>query len=445
MPTLTLILGGIAFLILLNGLFACMEIALVSVSSTRLRRMEREGRPGASAALFLQKNIDDFFAVVQIGITFVGTLSAAIGGDAALELFTPALNALGISPASTAGKVFSLAGITIGISYVNLVIGELVPKSLARRYPGTISTFLAGFFRAFAKVMTPAVKVLSASTSLALKIIGVPEDRKTAALTKEEFGLLASELFESRQIPKAVHDIMVHALHLAQTRVEDVMTPRHRIVSVEVDSPEDPGMRDKILARYKEHPFTNFPVTSGGGERVLGVVNVKDLLFQEKKGTSLLRPTTFTARGVTLERLLPIMQQKRTKMSVVVDEHGLIDGIITLEDIIEDFVGEIEGEVVHNGPFDEPGVFGHKPPSIVVDGATSLHELRERFQISLPQSRHYSTLAGFILDRMGKIPSVGDKTDYNGLRLEVLEREGNRIKTVGVAVFDPPEDPDDDQ
>ncbi|MEW6531920.1 MAG: hemolysin family protein [Thermodesulfobacteriota bacterium] len=430
MSSLPLALTVIVFLILVNGFFACMEIALVTVSSARLRRMEHENKPGAAAALFLQKHIDEFFATVQIGITLVGTLSAAIGGDSAVELFAPVLEYAGIAPYSTGGRVLSVVGITICIAYVSLVFGELVPKSLARRYPGTISTSLAAFFKAFSKVASPAVTILSASTRVVLKVMRIPESRKAGMLTTEEFRVMASELVETGQIPETVHDIIVQASRLAKTRVEDIMVPRHRIVRVEIDSPEDPNIRKKILATYEKQPFTNFPVTDPRGEQVFGVVNVKDLLLEARVGARLLRPATFAARGVTLDRLLPTMQKHQTQMSVVVDEHGTIDGLITLEDILEEFVGEIESDrSIRVASLLERGRSRGEP---FVEGTISLHELRELFSIALPQTTDYSTLAGFLLQEAGKIPSVGDYVDYKQWRFEVVEMKGNRIKTVRI-------------
>lgn len=430
MSSLTLVLAGIFVLILLNGLFSCMEIALVSVSRARLKRFEQEKKSGATAALFLQKNIDDFFATVQIGITFVGTLSAAIGGESSLELFTPLLEAVGVSPTSSTGRILSLVGITICISYATLVLGELVPKSLARRYPGTISISLAGFFRSVSTVMNPAVKILSASTWAILRLLRIPTGKKTMSLTTEEFRMMALELVETRQIPKSVHDILVQASRLAKTRVEDVMVPRHRIVRVSIESAHDPRIKERILATYKKHPYTNFPVTDAGGEHVLGVVNVKDLLLDASPPSRLLRPVTFAVRGITLDRLLATMQKNDTGMSVVVDEHGVIDGIVTLEDILEEFVGEIEGAVPCITSQRIPS--GEKASELQVEGTISLHQLRETCSISLPHSMHYSTLAGFLLEKLGKVPSVGNSLEHDRWRFQVIEMEGNRIKTVKI-------------
>ena len=430
MSSLPLALTVIVFLILVNGFFACMEIALVTVSKARLRRMEQENKPGAAAALFLQSHIDEFFATVQIGITLVGTLSAAIGGDSAVELFAPMLEYAGVPPYSTGGRVLSVVGITVCIAYVSLVFGELVPKSLARRYPGTISTSLGAFFKAFSKVASPAVTILSASTRGVLKVMRIPESRKAGILTTEEFRVMASELLETGQIPEAVHDIIVQASRLTKTRVEDIMVPRHRIVRVVIEYPDDPNIKEKILETYKKQPFTNYPVTDPRGEQIFGVVNIKDLLLEERVGARLLRPAAFAARGVTLDRLLPTMQKHQTQMSVVVDEHGTIDGLVTLEDILEEFVGEIESDraIRASSLLDRAKTRGEP----FVDGTISLHELKEFFSIALPQSTDYSTLAGFLLREAGKIPAVGDYVDYRQWRFEVVEMKGNRVKTVRI-------------
>jgi len=430
MSSITLILFGIGFLILLNGLFASMEIALVSVSKARLRRLEAEKKPGAKAALFLQSNMDKFFATVQVGITFIATLSAAIGGESSVELFAPLLEGAGIDPSSSVGRVTALAGVTIGISYVSLVVGELVPKSLGRRYPGKISTLLAGFFKSFSIVVAPAIKILSGSTSLILRILRVPESKKAANITTEEFRIMARELVETRQISERVYDMLVHVSRLAQTRVQDVMVPRPRIVSVEVESPYDPDIRDKTLAAYRKYPFTFFPVTDVKGENVFGVINVKDLLSEDRPSKRLLRPVTFSSRGLTLDRLLATMQHNRTQMSIVVDEYGMIDGIITIEDILEEFVGDIVSNVAQRAlPIVSPDGDEQERE---IEGTISLHELRESMSIYLPPSTDYSTLAGFLMQRLERIPAVGDSVDYEGRRFEVTEMDENRIKTVRI-------------
>jgi putative hemolysin len=428
LPVLVCVIG---LLILLNSLFACLEIALISVPRARLKRFENENLPGASTAIFLQRNIDDFFAAVQIGLTFIATLSSAIAGAFSGELFAPLIAAIGVSPTSTSGKVLALLGVTVTISYLSLVFGELVPKSLARRYPGRISLALARPFRIFSAIARPVVRLLTASTRVVLRLIRIQPSSKGAILTPEEFRMMASELVESRQMPARIYDMLVRVTRLSQIRVEDVMIPRHRIVAVKVDSRHDPNMRNEILKTYRKHPFTNFPVIDQKGENVLGLVNVKDLLLDEEtqKMSALLRQATFTARGQSLDRVLATMQKNDVQLSVVVDEHGIIDGIITLEDVLEELIGEIESE------FSRRLGYASLPDSergFAVDGLITLHELRELHSIALPQSLYYSTLAGFVLDQMGRIPSAGDYVDYDEWRFQVVEMEGNRVKELRI-------------
>ena len=428
LPVLVCVIG---LLILLNGLFACLEIALVSVPRARLKRFENEELPGASTAIFLQRNIDDFFAAVQIGITFIATLSSALAGAFSGELFAPLIGAIGVSPASPWGKLLALLGVTVTISYLSLVFGELVPKSLARRYPGRISLILARPFRIFSAIARPVVRLLTASTRVVLRLFRIQPSSKGAILTPEEFRMMASELVESRQMPARIYDMLVRVTRLSQIRVEDVMIPRHRIVAVKVDSRHDPNMRNEILKTYRKHPYTNFPVIDQRGENVLGLVNVKDLLLHEEtqKVSALLRQATFTARGQSLDRVLATMQKNDVQLSVVVDEHGIIDGIITLEDVLEELIGEIESE------FPRRLGYASLPDSergFAVDGLITLHELRELHSIALPQSLYYSTLAGFVLDKMGRIPSAGDYVDYDEWRFQVVEMEGNRVKELRI-------------
>jgi putative hemolysin len=436
MGSLPLLITAIVLLIVVNGLFACMEIAMVSVPKARLRRFEKEKRAGAATAIALQKDIDSFFAAVQIGVTFIASLSSAIGGASAVEIFSPVIRKLGIALDSTTAHVISVLGVTVLISYITLVIGELAPKSIARRYPGRISLLFAGPFRAFATWTKPIIWVLTASTRCVLRIIGIVPSAPGPVLTPEEFRFMASELLETRQIPASVYDMLVRATRLTQIRVEDVMIPRHRIVAVKADSKYDPHLRDKIIKTYRKHPFTNFPVIDRKGENVLGMVNIKDLLLHDdaRNVPQVLRQPAFTARGQSLDRVLATMQQNNVHLSVVVDEHGIIDGIISLEDILEELIGEIEGAIPTP---DASTPVRSSPKGSVVDGLITLHELNELHSISLPQSLYYSTLAGFVLDKMGKIPVAGDSVEFETWRIEVLEMEGNRIKELRITPLKP--------
>lgn len=438
MSSVPMLLSAIGLLILVNGLFAAMEIAVVSVSRARLRRFENENKPGASTALLLQKNIDDFFAAVQIGVTFVATLSSVLGGAFAVDLVAPLVAAIGVAPSSPLGQVLAILLVAMTISYASLVVGELVPKSLARRFPGRISLALAGPFRFFSLIMRPAVRVLTVSTWAVLRVIGVSRAVQGVSVTAEELRMMASELVESRQMTSDVYDMLVRVTRLSQIRVEDIMVPRHRIVAVRVESRNDPSLRRKIVKIYREHPFTYFPVVESKGENVLGVVNIKDVLLHDQHAPSenLLRPAVFTARGQTLDRVLATMQNKDVHFSVVVDEHGVIDGIVTLEDILEELVGEIDSAI---GPELARHRVARPGDILVVDGLITLHELRVQHAVSLPPSKFYSTLAGFLMDHLGKIPSPGDHVDHGAWRFQVLTMARNRVKDVRIICLEPQE------
>jgi putative hemolysin len=433
MFSLPVVLTIILFLIVLNGLFAAMEIALVSVSRARLRRFEQENRAGASAALHLQKRIDEFFATVQIGITFVATLSSAIGGAVSGELFAPLLDYMGIPSGSFAGNTIALLGITMCVSYVSLIVGELVPKSLARRYPGTLSSTFAPPFLVFSKITAPAVRFLSLSTRVVLKALRIPLDSKALGLTTEEFRMMAWELAESGQMPVKIHDMVVKITRLADTRVEDVMVPRHRIVAVTADSVSDPHLREKILSTYREHPFTVFPVMDVNTGNPLGAAHVKDLLTDDRADFPHLRPLTFTPRGQRLDHVLSLMRHNNTHLSVIVDEHGTIDGLITLEDILEELVGEIESATPFEAGRDIREEQVEQPlADLTVDGLITLHELKITHGISLPESPYYSTLAGFLFEKAERVPSPGDVVPFDRWDFKIVSMDANRITKVRI-------------
>jgi putative hemolysin len=431
MASIPVLITAIGLLIILNSVFACMEIALVSVPRARLKRFQKEKRPGASTALELQRDIDFFFATVQVGVTFIATLSSAIGGSAAVEIFTPLMEMIGVRPESAAGHAIAILGVSVSIAYVNLIVGELVPKSVARRYPGRISLLLARPLAIFAKWLKPVVWFLTGSTRAVLRLLRIKLNHKAPALTAEELRMMATELVETRQMSVKIYDLLVRVTRLSQIRVEDVMIPRHKIVAVKAESKRDPILRDKLLKAFRKHHFTYYPVVDKRGENVLGVVNVKDLLYYDDHGrvSQLLRQPSFTARGQSLDRVLAQMQHSDEQLSVVVDEHGIIDGVITLEDILEELLGEMKGAL--STLLEEPAK-DSKTEVTVVDGLITLHELKEEHSISLPQSLYYSTLAGFVLDKLGRIPVAGDYVDYDTFRFEVAQMERNRIKELRI-------------
>jgi CBS domain containing-hemolysin-like protein len=211
------------------------------------------------------------------------------------------------------------------------------------------------------------------------------------------------------------------------------MIPRHRITLIRAESKNDPTLRDKAVKTFRKHHFSYYPVVDRKGENVLGILNVKDLLLLDSRGSisPLLRKPNFTARGQSLDKALSVMQKLDEQLSVVVDEHGNIDGVITLEDILQELIGEMSEErTLPQDPVAPTQAFA-------VDGVTTLHELKEAHGVSLPQSLYYSTLAGFIFDRMGKIPVTGDTIDFETWRFEISQMAVNRIKEVRIIPLKP--------
>ncbi len=426
-----ILITTIGLLILLNSVFVCVEMALVSVPRARLKRYEKEKLPGARTAIGLQKDIDVFFATVQIGVTFIATLSSAIGGASAVDMFTPLLEKIGISPDSALGHIMAVLLVSVAIAYVSVVVGELAPKSLARRYPGKISLLLAKPFSIIANIFRPIVWFLTKSTRAFLRLFGFKADQKSASFTPEELRMMASELVESRQMTADIYDMLVRVTRLSQIRVEDIMIPRHKIVAIKAESKNDPLLRERLIKAFRKYHYTYYPVVDRRGENVLGVVNIKDLLFYDDTGkvSLLLRLPNFTARGRPLDKVLAEMQRLDEQLSVVVDEHGIIDGIVTMEDVLEELTGEARsGMAALTGDVKSAS----SDRILTVDGLITLHELQEQHRIILPHSHYYSTLAGFVLDKLGKIPSPGDYVDYENLRFEILSMDRNRIKELRI-------------
>jgi putative hemolysin len=408
-------------LILANGLFAMSEMAVVAARKSRLQERADRGSSSARMALQLANNPNDFLSTVQIGITVVGTLASAVGGATIAERLAVRLDQYEfIAPH---GETVSLAIVVVLISYVSLILGELVPKRLALRSPERVSMIVAPGMRAIAAISSPAVRFLSMSTELVLRLI--PTRHSTEAeVTEEEIKGLIDQAVGAGTLQHAEREMLQGVFWLGDRKVNQIMTPRTRVVWLDATA-----TTEELLATISESHFTTFPVGQGALDRVVGIIDVKALLPEAVRSQRLdigagLKPPLVVPESLPAVRLISMFQQSRNHMAIAVDEHGSTQGVVTLTDILEAIVGDIPA---HGQP-EPPSAIQREDGSWLVDGMMPLVEVKDLLRIgTIPEPAEVTTIAGLVVSELGRIPTVGDAIEVSGARLEVVDMDGVRI------------------
>lgn len=411
-------------LIGLNGVLALAEIAVVSARKARLQHRAAEGDRRARAALELAENPTQFLATVQLGITLVGILAGAFGGaTVAGTLAAQVRRVPGLAPYA---DVLGLAIVVAVITYLSLVLGELVPKRLALAHPETIASAAAGPMRALARLASPPVWLLSRSTDAVLRLIGVRPSTEPP-VTDEEIALLIAQGREAGVFEPAEEQLVRSVFRVADQRVAGIMTPRREVVWLDVESaPEE--IEAAVLAGSR----SRLPVARGSVDQVVGVVDVREVLSHRLKTgavdlMAVLKEPLFVPESMPALRLLERFKQTGARLAIVVDEYGGTQGLVTLTDVLEAIVGVVPtaGEAV------EPTVVVREDGSWLVDGMIPVEELEEVLGVRIELDEHdFNTLGGFVLARLGRIPSTGEQFDYEGFRFEVVDLDGNRVDKV---------------
>lgn len=409
----------------LNGVFAMSELAVVSARKGRLLAMERQGSLGAAAALRLQENPADFLPTVQVGISLVGILAGVFGGAAIAGPLGDWLSQFGIMAGWGHEAAFAL--VVLLITYLNLILGELVPKQLALRRAEAMAVALALPLEALARGSAPVVWLLSRSSALVLRLFGAhrPEGQ---GVTEEEVKALVAEGAEAGALEHNERQMIERVLRLADRPVRALMTPRTEVVWLdrEAGAPE-------IAAALRAETLTRFVVADGRVDNVLGIVAVKDLLDQVLEGQPVslaraLRQPSVLPDNLSAMDALERLRNDALGMALVLDEYGSFEGVITASDLLEAIVGEL-GPAPESG---KPSAVTRHDGSLLLDGMMALDELRERladFELP-PQSSNYHTVAGLMLALLQRIPREGDRIAHSGWRFEILDMDGRRIDKV---------------
>ncbi|HXK12370.1 MAG TPA: hemolysin family protein [Vicinamibacteria bacterium] len=422
-----LIASSIVLLLLGNGFFSGGEIAVLSARKSRIAGLVEQGSRAASRVKALQEDMDQFLATVQIGVTLCGTLAGVLGGVLASQYVEPAVRASSLAPWLPPALV-SGALVGMAIVYVELVLGELVPKGLALRYSETIALLVSGPFRLMARASRWLVGFVAASTRLALRAFGIRSAGPRTFVSEEEIKHLVKEGRQQGVLDQTEMEIIHSVFEFTDTLVRKVMVPRPKVFALDASTP--PGEVGSLIV---ESGFSRIPAYEGSIDNVVGVVYVKDALrLLERRQPVVIRkilhPVHLVPETKKVGELLKELQKRRSHMAVVVDEHGSVSGLVTLEDLIEEIVGEIQDEY----DWEERPVEKMRDGSLVVEGTVAAAELRERFEIPLPESGEFETVAGFMLERLGSVPKGGEVVSIEGWRFTVVDVERNRISKVKV-------------
>ncbi|MBM4128713.1 MAG: HlyC/CorC family transporter [Nitrospira sp.] len=422
----------ISIFILVNAFFAASEIAVVTLRKTRIKQLMDEGRKNAVLLHKLRKEPDRFLATIQIGVTMAGVLAAAIGGAAAVEIIKPALKTIPIPFISVWSEAISIGIVAAIITYFSVVFGELIPKSIALSKPETIGLLVAPMIHRFSKLANVLVYLLTVSTNTLLKPFGKKAFSERGYITEEEIKLLIEEGRE-RGIFEAEEKKLIHSVfEFTDISVKEVMIPAPEMVTIGTTMPVD-----EVKTIISEEKFSRYPVIGKDINDIRGILYAKDffntlLVTGSVDIRKITKPPLFVPETMKISILLREMQKKRVHMAIVIDEYGAVSGLVAMEDLLEEIVGEIRDEYDVESP-----VIHLADGTMIIDASISIRDLSEDYNIEIPESSEYETLGGFLLTSLQRIPTVGDMAEVEGKVIKVLEMVGQRISKVKLETIPP--------
>lgn len=412
-------------LTLVNGVLAMSELAIVSSRTSRLKVMAEQGSRGAAVAMRLAADPGRFLSSVQIGITLVGVLSGAFSGATLGVRFATALAAAGVSPALA--QTLGVGGVVVAITYLSLILGELVPKQIALRSPESAAVRIAPLLNVIALVAAPVVWVLDQSGKLVLSMLGQSgaADRN---MTDNEVRLVIAEAQSAGVIEKAESDMIAGVMRIADRPARGLMVPRHEVEWVELS--DTPGA---VIRRFRDTGHSRLPVQGGDPNNILGVFRSRDFLDLPEDQAQIDLKSWLIEAPVVRERMgaldvLEILRRSPAHMVFVYDEYGNFEGIITPMDVLQAIAGDFDGDAE-----DEPRIVEREDGSLLVAGWMPADEFADRIGMNLETDRDYDTVAGLVIDRMGSLPQVGEHVLITGWRIEVVDLDGRRIDKLLVA------------
>jgi putative hemolysin len=414
-------------LILANGFFAASEIAVIVMRKSRIDALLEKGIKSAAAIARLKNDPDRFLATVQIGVTVVSSLASAIGGAAAIGYLKPQIESLPVPFVVRWAEAIALLMVVLPISYLSLVLGELVPKSLALRFSEQIASLVARPIDSLARMTSFLVKSLTASSNAVLWIFGGKDNEGAGFISVDEVKSLIREGAAKGIFNETEQELIHSVFEFADTPVKAVMVPRTEIHALDVHA-----SLAEVAKSFVESGFSRIPVYDGELDRIIGILYNKDVFkaLEEKSDFRVrdhLHPAFFVPSSLAISELLKQLQRRRLAMALVVNEFGEVEGLATLEDLLEEIVGEIRDEYDR----EERGPVERLPDgSMVVQGSALLKNLKSDFDLPFDESPDYHTLAGFVLAKLQRIPGGGEWVEHNGYKLTIVDMEGRRIVKV---------------
>jgi putative hemolysin len=415
----------ISILILLSGYLAGTEIAVVTARKINIKQMAESGKKNAKIFLKLKEEPDRFLATIQIGITLMGVLASAIGGAASVKVIEPLLKEVPIKAISLAAGPIAIGIVVVIITYFSLIFGELVPKSIALMHPEPIGLWTARSIDTFSKVVSIFVKILTFSTAVILRPFGEKPFTERAHVTEEEVKMLIKEGRKHGVFESTEEKILQSIFEFTDMSVKEVMVPDTQMVMIQIDKSVQ-----EIVSLIEEEQFSRYPVFGREPNDIRGTLYAKEFLTTLAKTgqvdiRKIIKPPYFIPETMKISLLLREMQKKRIHMALVVDEYGGISGLVSLEDLIEEIVGEIRDEYDIESP-----VIQLSDGTMLIDASISLRDLKEDYHTPLPESPEYETLGGFLMTALQKIPQAGDVVEMEGKRIRIVEMVERRISKV---------------
>jgi putative hemolysin len=413
-------------LILLNGFLAMSEIAVLSSRKARLRQASDSGNERARAALRLATDPGNFLATIQIGITLVGILAGAFGQATLARALTTSLARFPfLAPYAS---IVAIGIVVLVVTYLSLVIGELVPKRLALTHAERIAAIVAGPMRTLSFIARPMVWILNASTDSVLRLLGV-KPSSVPDVTPEEIEVLVEQGTELGVFEESEQDMIESVLRLDERRVDAYMTPRTQVTWIDLEDPEEENREILLAAQH-----SRFPVIEGDPDTVLGILYTKDMVVRNLRGEpfdlrAMLRPVLFVPESMSTLRVLELFKQHGNHIALVTDEYGGVQGMVTDMDILEAIVGDIPAE----GEPEEPQATQREDGTWLVDGMLRVDRLWEELDMENEIDdvyRGYQTVSGFVMTELDEIPDEGEHFDFHGMRFEVIDMDGRRIDKV---------------
>ncbi|MBP5974631.1 HlyC/CorC family transporter [Brasilonema sp. CT11] len=423
-PTIEILI--IVFLILANAVFVMSELAIFSVRKVRLQQLADRGDAKARVALELASSPNQFLGTVQIGITLLTIISGAYGEETIAKRVAPILNFI---PLEADFKQHLAKGLAIlVITFLTLILGELVPKRLALNNPEPIASVIAIPMRTLSKLTSPVVSLLSFATDTVLRLLGT-RPSKEPLVTEEEIRVLIEQGTEEGTFEEAEQDMVERVFRLGDRPVSSFMTPRPDILWLDLEDSTEEN-RQKII----DGTYSRYPVCQGGLDNVLGIIPVTDLLARSFCGENLdltvgLRQPVYVPESTRGLKVLELFKQTVTHMALVVDEYGVIQGLVTLNDVMIEIVGDVPSV----DDQEDPQIVQREDGSWLLDGMLGVDHFFELFDVEELSPEHrgsYQTLGGFVMAHLGRIPSAADHFEWQGMRLEVMDMDGNRVDKV---------------